>query len=222
MKIVIIYYIFINELNDWRSIVLGQLGDISSIPSEKVYCIVCAKNMDLINEVSGILPKNYEMEYELSNNFEYPGFKKLYTLATEYPDKIFLYMHTKGMFFHENKGRLPAEMVILQNTVMWWKYILFIFEKYKNIDKAGLFPGHSGIMWCNFFWVRGSFFKNLNEPEISPDRYYYEHYIASDNKDDCFNLLRFDTSRVHQRDVNIANIQKFKRVRYKNLAKFSK
>ena len=72
----------------------------------------------------------------------------------------------------------------------------YVFKKYSYIDKAGLFPDYTGIIWFNFFWIRGSFLKQLNPPIITNDRYYYEHhYIKSSQNNNCFNLTRFDLSR---------------------------
>jgi len=209
MDILIIYYIFINESNNWKTIVTGQLIDICELLKiSKLYCIICAEKIQLVNECKCLLPPNCEVDHVLVNNFEYPGLKTLHHLGNMYPDKLLFYMHTKGMVYNNNNGRIGSEIKILRESIKNWEYILYIFEKYKVIDKCGLFPDHTGMIWYNFFWIRGSFLQTLKSPEISNDRYYYEHYIKNNisQNGNCFNLLTFDTTTIDQTFAIIKNI----------------
>jgi len=205
-EIIIVYYIYINPNKDWKSIISGQIQDLRNINllnHSKLFCVICTPYINLFNECTNLI-KSYSEEvnyyHVTENNFEYPGIKKLHELGTLYPEKIFLYMHSKGMVFHETEGRNNHEMQILRNTIKYWKYTLNIFKNYPFIDKAGLFPDPSGIIWYNFFWIRGSFLKGICPPIITNNRYYYEHryIINKNNENNCFNLLCFDMSRYSQ------------------------
>ena len=210
-EIIIVYYIYINPNKDWKSIITGQIQDLRNINllnHSKLFCVICTPYINLFNECINVIKSysEYINYYHVTeNNFEYPGIKKLHELGTLYPEKIFLYMHSKGMVFHGTTGRNYHEMQILRNTIKYWKYTLNIFKNYPFIDKAGLFPDNSGLIWFNFFWIRGSFLKGIDPPIITNNRYYYEHYIRNkNNENNCFNLLTFDMSRLSQKDTGYA------------------
>ena len=114
-------------------------------------------------------------------------------------------MHTKGMVFHGTNGRISIEIEILRNTIKYWNYIFNIFKNYSFIDKAGLFPDHTGIIWFNFFWIRGSFLKKLDPPIITNDRYYYEVGVIKNknNENNCFNLLSLDLNRINPWNASV-------------------
>jgi hypothetical protein len=211
-EIIIVYYIYINPHKNWKSIVLGQINDVKNIglfDCCKFFCVICTPEIRLFNECKKIINESKIIyTHELVNNFEYPGIKKLHELGTLYPEKILFYMHSKGMVFHSTNDRNLHEMNILVNTIKNWKYIIRIFKKYPFIDKAGLFPDISGIIWFNFFWIRGSFLKDLNPPIISTDRYYYEHKFIANKYDqnNCFNLLKYDLSKVNNYEASCSKL----------------
>jgi hypothetical protein len=199
-EIIIVYYIYINPQRDWKCIISGQINDIKSIgllSVSKLYCVICTPSINLFNECKKLINVVNANYYHITiNNYEYPGIKKLHELGTIYPEKIFFYMHSKGMVFHGTGGRNREEIKILRNTIKNWNYIISIFKNYSFIDKAGLFPDHSGIIWFNFFWIRGSFLKKLNPPIVSSNRYYYESGYINSSENDCFNLLSYDLTRI--------------------------
>ena len=193
----IVYYIYINLEKDWKSIISGQINDLKTvglIPFAELYCVICTENKIFFDECVTLIQETAICEHSTKNQYEYPGLKKLHDLGNIYPDSIFLYMHSKGMVFHNQKGRNTSEMKLLRNTINNWKYLSFIFNNYPEIDKAGLFPDYTGIFWFNFFWVRGSFLKSIPPPIIITDRYYYENQFIKNKecKNNCFNLLYFN------------------------------
>jgi hypothetical protein len=203
MNICIVYYIYINPKANWKIIVGGQIDDLINVGlNSNIYFVICANSQEYINECKNFInTKNIiskEFTETTTNNYEYPGLLKLNLLGKENPETIFLYMHSKGMVFNNgnNTNRNHVEVDILRNTIKHHRYILNIFKFNNDIDKAGIFPDHSGIIWFNFFWVRGKFFENLSEPIITSDRYYYEHKYILGGK--CFNLLFFDLTTVNQ------------------------
>jgi hypothetical protein len=203
--IIIIYYIYINPKANWKCIVGGQINDLKHIglfDKATIHCVICAENEELITQCKEFINEpSIHYSWTTINNYEYPGILKLYELGKENPEHLFLYMHTKGMVFNNgsNQSRNIFELLVLRNTIKYHEYILSIFKKYDFIEKAGLFPDHSGIIWWNFYWIRGSFFKDHPPPEISANRYYYEsEYIANKiPKQNCFNLTSFDTITVN-------------------------
>jgi hypothetical protein len=203
-EIIIVYYIYINPNKNWKSIIGGQLEDLKNVQLldyAKVFCVICTPNNELFEEcnllINQICQGKSINSHVTVNNFEYPGIKKLHELGSFYPDKLFLYMHSKGMVFHGTPGRTRVEHFLLINTIKYWKYILNIFKNYNFIDKAGVFPDHTGIIWYNFFWISGSFLKELEPPIITDNRHYYEHnYIINKNsQNNCFSLLTYELSR---------------------------
>jgi hypothetical protein len=198
----IVYYIYINPQKDWKSIISGQIEDLKTvnlIPFAELYCVICTENKELFDECVTLIPETAICEHSTKNQYEYPGLKKLHDLGAIYPTEIFLYMHSKGMVFHSQQGRNDLEMKILRNTINNWKYLNDIFNNYPEIDKAGIYPDHSGIVWYNFFWIRGSFLKSIPPPIITTDRYYYEHQFIKNEefKNNCFNLLFFNKQTVN-------------------------
>jgi len=202
--IIIVYYIYINPDKNWKSIVSGQFQDLKEtglLNYSIVHCVICTPCIDLFNECKQLIDCQFYYQVK-ENNFEYPGIKKLHELASNHPDNLFLYIHTKGMVFHDKTNeRTCCEMAILRNTVKHWKKIYHVFKTDNTVDKAGLFPDRdTGIIWFNFFWIRGSFLKSLQPPIITTDRYYYEHYIKNKIKcNNCLNLITFNKTTVTQR-----------------------
>ena len=213
-KIIIVYYIYINPKKNWKSIVSGQFEDLKRIDLlnySTVHCVICTPCVNLFKECKQLIDCQFYY-HAVENNFEYPGIKKLHELASNYPDNLFLYLHTKGMVFHEQTpGRIYSEMVILRNTIKYWRQVYNVFKTDNTIDKAGLFPDRdTGIIWFNFFWIRGSFLKNMKPPIITTWRYYYEVYIKNNtNCDNCFNILSFDKTTVTQHQACLG-LQKLK------------
>jgi hypothetical protein len=199
--IVIVYYIYINPKANWKCIVGGQIDDIKQVglfDKAVIHCVICAENEELITQCKEFINESsINYSWTTVNNYEYPGMLKLYELGKKNPEHIFLYMHSKGMVFNNgsNQSRNPFEYLILRNTIKYHEYICDIFKKYDFIEKIGLFPDHSGIIWWNFYWIRGSFFKDHMPPEISTNRYYYEseYIVNKTHKNNCFNLTSFDT-----------------------------
>jgi len=212
--IIIVYYIYINPKANWKCIIGGQINDLKHVgllDKATIHCVICSENENLITQCKTFID-NEKFIYTTTtiNNYEYPGLLKLYELGKIYPETIFLYMHSKGMVFNNgpNQSRNIFEILVLRNTIKYHEYIISIFKKYDFIEKVGLFPGHNGIMWWNFYWVKGSFFKDHHPPEINTDRYYYEaEYIKSD-KVNCFNLTSFDKITVNQNHA-IKHVKKF-------------
>ena len=201
MILSIVYYIYVNKNTNWKIIVDGQIEDIinNDLHNNKIYFVICSNNQENNLEcISFIETKNLpfkDFTTTIENNFEYPGLLKLYQLGKEFPDDYFFYMHSKGMCFSNNNQRNCVEKLILQNTIKYPKYIKYLFEELK-VDKAGLFPDTTGIVWYNFFWISGKFLNTIKEPVVSTNRYYYETGVI--NGGNCFNLVSYNFEKFDQ------------------------
>ena len=78
--------------------------------------------------------------------------------------------------------RSRDEINLTRNTIYLWKDIVDVFEKNSNINKIGFLPSNEGWMWFNFFWARGNYLITCDEPIITDNRYYYESWLGSGDK----------------------------------------
>jgi hypothetical protein len=86
-----------------------------------------------------------------------------------------------------SEERSPIEKYLTKDIVSNHKKVLKIFDKNENIKKIGTLPADKGWIWFNFFYVRGSYLKNCEKPIINENRYYYETYLGTENKDNHIN-----------------------------------
>jgi FkbM family methyltransferase len=217
MKIIIVYYVFINPKRDWKRIIKGQVNDllISGILSKSelhvhitnVYEPVLTE--ECISFISDLINDTYiEFRTNAENQFEYPGFNWLYSLAQENPGAAMLYLHTKGMVYHHSNERDMCEKTILRYTIDDFENVINIFSNNKIINKIGVYPSNEGWIWFNIFWIRSDYLINSNPPEYTPDnRYYYESYIGREapkvNKgfSDCYSLVDKKVTGIDQSNL---------------------
>jgi len=196
-RINIVYYIYINPNKNWQNILKGQLFDLHQttiLEKNKLYIVICCDDSNNINNALSIIHivlnqyiHNVDVSIEHKNHYEYYGIKKVYDLACQDKNSIFIYFHSKGMVFNNsNDGRSDTEIKLTRHTLCNWENVLYVFETQKNISKAGLFPGHGGFVWFNFWWARGNYIASQSEPIITDNRYYYEHWLKNNTWTDCY------------------------------------
>lgn len=190
MNINIIYNAWINKNRNWKIIIESQLKDIiltNILEKSKLYIILIADSDELINESKLFIEELlnipsiiYNIDTYTENHYEYYGIKKLYDLSNSEPDKLYLYIHTKGMFNYYDKPdeRNYHEQILTRTTINPWLNVVEIFNRIPTIKLMGMFPSIQKWIWFNFFWVRGSYIiNNCEEPIISENRYYYESWL---------------------------------------------
>lgn len=198
-KINIIYNIWINNNRNWKIIIEGQLCDIKLskiLDKSKLYIIISSdedhilsNSVEYINTFLDIFDSDKEKVniYSYNKNYyEYYGVKKIYDLAKNEPDKLYIYFHTKGMFNWYNNDinkRSEDEFNLTYYLIHGWRDILNVFENYADINRIGLIPSNGGWMWFNFYWTRGNYLNTCEEPLISENRYYYESWLGSGNQE---------------------------------------
>jgi len=185
--IIILYYVFLNSNKDWKNMIGGQIHDIIKSKILDVtyrFHIVVSGNKNSIDELKYFLRNNYNniaIDYTevYENKYEFPAIKKIRDLAIENPDKIFIYLHTKGMVFNNPSSlRTLTESKLTLNTFLDWETTLFIFETYPEIQKAGMVPNKEGFIYFNFWWARGSYLIKCDPIEIKDTYEEQERFIC--------------------------------------------
>jgi hypothetical protein len=168
-EIIIVYFAYLYPNKDWRNIVYGQLSDIitSGILKKAIIHVVLSGSPDYIfeakNFISTMIDKNLYFKELHYNNFEFDALQYLTSLAHENQDKIFIYLHSKGMVNHNpSPFRTQLEIKLTRNTLLHWEDTLYMFQKNKFVNKAGLIPSTEGFFWFNFWWARASYIIKIN------------------------------------------------------------
>lgn len=208
----VVYYIYLDDNNNWKNIVYHQLYDlkISNIldnDNNKLFIILCG-NINNINNIKiaqnlikNIINIECEISYVYDNNYEYPGINKVHELSILNPNIIFFYMHNKGISY--SNIRVLNEINSLRTNLVLWKKAINIFNNLDHINKIGLFPSSGGWIWYNFWFAKGSYISACNKPIITNDKYYYESWIGrngSNTYNDCYDIYNDCTKYYHPYD----------------------
>jgi len=222
-KIQIIYYAYLRK-EKWRYIVLPQMQDIvdSGILEEADLLVALSGDQRLMHEAEMEIRKivdphlvNLRFTHTEENLYEYPGLKALYEESVKNPDKIYLYFHSKGMWFWGDEPvRYYGEKILFDTVIKPWKDAIEIFNTRPKINKVCFGCSDTGFCWYNFYWVKGSYVATLNPPIISKDRYYYEYYIGEAREklgyEDCYNFVYNNQKPFFKRDEINQYIDKYR------------
>lgn len=179
-KIKVIYFVFINLKSQWQNIVGGQLKQLIETKlldiAQLFIHIVCQDDeFDMVSSFVKNIIQTAIISTSNINQFEYRGIHLVWELATFHPEDIYLYFHSKGMSY--NGGRTHDEQQIFQEVICPWKKVINIFNSMNHINKIGLTASQEGWLWFNFWWARGTYLAECEEPIISANRYYYEDWL---------------------------------------------
>jgi len=224
-QIKLIYYLYMNRRSNWKKIISGQLLQLKSyglLDEAEVYVhITDPENIfdDVISTVHDLC-KEAKISKSTKNEYEYPGIKLVYDLATQDPGSVYIYLHAKGIS-RNVQSRIMEDLVVLPGTFENWRRKLEAFAN-KKINKMGLFPAvegaqnkidrgvRGGWIWFNFWYAKGSYLTSCEEPGLSANRFYYEDWLGgpqnenSVKKGDCQSLhygsdkKYFTASQVYQ------------------------
>jgi hypothetical protein len=201
-NIQIVYYAYLRK-EKWRHIVLPQMQDLldCNILSEADLLVALSGDKELMHEAEMEIRKiidphlvNLRFTYTEENLYEYPGINALYEESVAHPEKIYLYFHSKGMWFWGDEPvRYYGEKILFDAVVKSWNDTIEVFNTRPEINKVCFGCSETGFAWYNFYWVRGNYVAELDKPIVSEDRYYYEHYIGEARKnmghEDCYNIV---------------------------------
>lgn len=232
-RIGIVYFIYINSKKDYKKVIKDQLKDVVSsgvLNDADIYLEVnisddvnCKGSLDQFFNSLGITFSN--IHYTKENYFEYEGLSRIHTLAEENKYDFLCYFHTKGMSY-KKKGlfnRSPREIVLTFLNFHNYKHTVKIFDSNKEIGKAGPFPClnentkvSDQWSWFNFFWARSDYVRNLEAPQKTTDRYYYESWISRASKTPslCYSLYAkkiqgFTGSKASTTLKNLSKLYKY-------------
>ena len=207
-KIQIIYFSHINEAK-WKNIIIPQMkGLIDCGLLSKADLLVTLSGDKKIVELIELTIRNLLKDQSESyisfihyyeNLFEYPGIKALYESAKLNPGKIFLYFHSKGMWFGNEQyqdGRTILEKNLYDSVVVNWKNALKVFDTKPDVSKICFGGSNGGWCWFNFYWVRGAYLNTCRAPRINREnRYYYEGYLGTTG---CMIDRQYPYSQTHE------------------------
>ena len=210
----IVYFIWINPNKNYEAIISGQLKDIVKseiLNHSKLYIEISCQYEHINKNINDLIVNivkdyNYEINFHKDNKYEYFGIKKLYDLAKNEPNKYYLYLHSKGMFNYDNKNeRHIYEKTLTRGTIIEYKNIIEKFQNNKNIAKIGLFPSslhNQNFIWLNFFWARGTYLNTCQDPKITNDRYYYERWSGTGERNSLtYNLYENNYKKYELNEV---------------------
>jgi hypothetical protein len=127
---------------------------------------------------------NVVIECNYENDFEYPGILKVWELGQIYSSRndIILYFHSKGTsYFKTYESCINDDYCKNNDYNIIFKDINKIKEIYNlfpSIDKIGYFSGGIGLIWFNFWFVRGSYVNLVEKPIKTRRRHYYEDWLS--------------------------------------------
>ena len=204
----IVYHAGINADNpQWRTIVSEQLTELRGCGllnvSNALYVNLAVSGFGFNGSVAPLLDESERLVHQALgghsagcrvvvsrvavNQHEYPSIRLLRDLAhlyNESSEALFLYFHTKGMFYHLGKpmladsGHRTIDNVRMTSVVVTrnWEYVLEQFGALPQLSTAGLAAACSGFQWYNFFWARGAYLRRLVTPVPSDEPHYYERW----------------------------------------------
>lgn len=181
------YYLMKSQLEELKE---TKLLDISTL-----YIEATVINDNIKKEILDIIP-NAIITLHIKDWTEYYGIYKIWQLSHENPDSINLYFHSKGISriqnITENNCRTSLEQYIFKNVINNWKDNILILRYFESINKLGICNDKLGIIWYNYWWVRGSYVIQLEEPLKTMNRYYYERWLSTVLKNNIHMYKRSD------------------------------
>lgn len=195
-KLHVVYFAFLAEHRPWETIIRGQMNDLGACgvllePGAALHVMLTDPlgslrdvAVDLIKSTLKSHGVDIEMKVKIEVNsenlYEFPGVYKVYILAHMDRDAYILYMHSKGMVYHEGMGRDPIELVNTVAVTSRWRRCIAALDRYPHIYKVGFAPSDQGTVWFNFFWVKASYVRLCSPPPFrSENRWDYEHWLRT-------------------------------------------
>jgi hypothetical protein len=138
----------------------------------------------LKNELRHIFGESPAVQHEhtTENQFEYPGIHKVWQLGQQDQLGYLLYFHARGISHLKlgrfRRNRQPQEKRLFRRVIGEWRQNLTWLQHLASAEKLGINCGGNGWVWFNFWWVRASYVRQLEEPVITERRHYYEDWLG--------------------------------------------
>jgi hypothetical protein len=213
-RLFIVYYVncMINE--NYFTWIENQLSFVAFYGG-KIY-VMCTieqeKETELKEKIKNCFPgTDITVECNSTNQYEYPGIKKVWDLGQIYnkENDIIMYFHSKGLthFSYYNEYNIAYLNYGCHNCEEIIKDVNRIYEIYSlfpSIDKITTTSGGIGLGWYNFWVARGSYICTVEKPIITNRRHYYEDWLSRKitiNNSVLFNDL--NENRVENYDFSL-------------------
>ena len=133
---------------------------------------------------------NYELKLTFENQYEFPGIYEVWKLAHENTgrDDTILYFHSKGI---TNSDHLDClRFAHIYQILRQYDECVAALNTFPSMNKCVVATDDGRIRrrnkrrrrgfagWYNFWYVRGSYVKTLEEPRVTSDRYYFERWLS--------------------------------------------
>ena len=180
-------YLMISQLTD-----LVLMKDFMDSHVNHIWIECCGTDPNFMTYISKAIPSpimsRVTVTMHTENNHEYFGVHRVWSLSQSalYPRQYILYFHAKGISrqkYTEKEPRNSTGKELFDTVIQPWKKVFTIFREQPHVDKVGYSFSAQGFMWYNFWWIRTSFAKQLEEPILTENRYYYEDYSARKPRD---------------------------------------
>ena len=201
-RIGIVYFAYINPNKNWKKIILGQLNDIrlsGILKDADLYIEVNNSNAcdDVKEFFNNLNICQASVCFHQDNTFEYHGIHKVWNLANSNKYQYLIYLHTKGMSYKKSL----FEVILTYYTFCDYKETLRVFDNEPELIRAGFMPKCDDsssdvtgcIIWFNFYWIRASYAKTLEEPVVTDNRFYYEGWSSKNEgeRGDAYKRLTY-------------------------------
>jgi len=117
--------------------------------------------------------------------FEYNGIRAVWEIGQMlHPgrDDIVFYFHSKGLThyktwkeYQESRRYGPD---LTENILTQVNRTYEVFDLFPEVNKVGSRISHPGFVWYNFWFVRASYLRRVEEPIATTRRHYYEGWLA--------------------------------------------
>lgn len=186
--IAVVYHTFCT--GHWKEMVSEQLNKLKTSGLYDAADILWTTindpgdNYDELQQIYSQHPK-FQIQYNKSNRWEYPGIRKVCELSEEHADLKILYFHTLGV---SNTYKIFGGSEISErkiNGYRGWRHCLeyFMISHWKQcIERLDYYDMVvttfvDGLTWGNFWWTDSAFIRQHPYPEIR-DRWYCEYWIG--------------------------------------------
>lgn len=183
----IFYFVFVPPgVSRWKWLLPAQLKDLKAtglldvasltvIAATDPNSSTATKDMMLLaGIVEEIAGTSATVTPRYGNRYEYWGLYSMWEKAMsqdirQREDSVFLYMHSKGMVYHNNITEASrVDRPLFTHVIEPWREVLFHFSTVPELQKAGFAVHRHGYIFYNYIWVRSSYVARLEAPIERP------------------------------------------------------
>ena len=93
-------------------------------------------------------------------------------------ETIYCYAHAKGVTSKKAKGRKKVEAVFSSVILKRLISCTHLLSTFPNSSKLSGNFSPQGFAWHNFWLARGSYIRELEQPPVTSNRYFYEYWLS--------------------------------------------